>query len=329
MTGFGSQFADHIAIASFTDGQWSTPELSTHHELHLHAASHALHYGSTCFEGLKAYRHADGSVHIFRLDRHVARMQNSARLLCLPEPGTELLQQMISSVVDRARDQVPEYPASLYLRPVLLGMDPNIGSAARPSNDALLFILASPVGNYFKAGERPLRLWVEDHCMRSTPEFGEVKTGGNYASALRHIMRARKKHDVDQVLFCPGQDVQETGAANFLLLRDKHILTKRLDGSILPGITRDSILRLAEDSGYRIEERDFTISEMLEFVRDGEAALSGTAAALAGVGMLLYGDHEYPVFGGQVGPNTVRLRQRLAAIQSGAAPDRFEWLHPV
>ncbi|NND61125.1 MAG: branched-chain amino acid aminotransferase, partial [Gammaproteobacteria bacterium] len=314
MAAFGSHFASLMIASHYGDNSWTPIELMQTSELSFHPGAHVLHYSSTCFEGLKAYRHDDGSVHIFRLDRHVKRMQNSAASLCLPVPPVEMLDEMMRRLVEAVRDDVPHYPSSLYLRPVLLGLDANIGSAAKPSHEALLYIVASPVGDYFEAGERPLRLWIEEHAMRTTPQFGEVKTGGNYASALQHFMRAKKKYAVDQVLFCPGGDVQETGAANFLLINNDCVLTKRLDGSILPGITRASLLQLAATSGYRVEERDITVEEMLQFVENGEAALSGTAAMLAGVGELLRGDEVHKVNGGEIGDNTRRLRRMLADI---------------
>lgn len=326
---FGSEFASQIASSSYRDGAWTTPALSAMGNFGFHPGAHMLHYGSSCFEGLKAYRHADGAIRIFRLDQHVARMRNSAGLLCLPQPDASMLTGMISELVAALRDEVPPYPAALYLRPVLIGTEANIGSAARPSEEALLYVLASPVGDYFTAGQRALRLWVEDTHMRTTPEFGEVKTGGNYAAALRHIRAARSSHNADQVLFCPGGDVQETGAANFLLIDSERVITKQLDGSILPGITRASLLDIARDTGQQVEERDISIEEMLAFVRTGEAALSGTAAVLASVGALLHSSGEHLVAGGEGGPATKRLRGLLTDIQSGRAADRFGWLTEV
>lgn len=326
---FGSEFASQLATCRYSNGNWAAPERSAMRDFQFHPGAHMLHYGSSCFEGLKAYRHADGAIRIFRLDQHVERMRNSAHLLCLPQPDTALLRDMICELVAALRDEVPPYPAALYLRPVLIGTEANIGSAARPSEEALLYVLASPVGDYFTAGERALRLWVEDTHMRTTPEFGEVKTGGNYAAALRHIRRARAAHDADQVLFCPGGDVQETGAANFLLIDDASVITKRLDGSILPGITRASLLDIARAAGQRVEERDISIEEVLEFVRTGEAALSGTAAVLASVGTLVHSSGVHTVAGGDGGPATKRLRSLLTDIQSGRAPDRFGWLTEI
>lgn len=329
MTSFGSQFASQMAVSSYTAEAWSPPEIVAVHDLRLHPGAHVLHYGSTCFEGLKAYRQSGDHIRIFRLDRHIARMRNSARQLCLPVPEPALLEDMICGLVDAVRDEVPGYPSALYLRPLLYGSEANIGKAARPSEQAQLVVMASPVGSYFQAGERPLRLWIEDRHMRSTPGFGAVKTGGNYAAALRPFITAKQEHNVDQILFCPGGDVQESGAANFLLIDEQRVVTKQLDGTILPGITRASILDLARHAGLRVEERDIGLEEMLDFVKTGEAALSGTAAVLAGIGTLLHGRNEYPVNDGQVGPHTKRLRSMLTGIQSGEQPDIFDWLRTV
>ncbi len=324
-TSFGSKFAPRMGVCQYRDGAWGAHELAPLEPLALHPAAHVLHYGSACFEGLKAYRWDDDSVHVFRLDRHVERMRASAGFLCLPVPDAAMLSGLIQDVVIAARDAIPPYPGALYLRPVLIGTEPNVGAAARASTEALLYVLASPVGDYFEGGGRPLKLLVEDQRMRTTPQMGQVKTGGNYAAAVHQIIEAREQYQADQVLFCPGGDVQETGAANFLLLADGKILTKRLDGSVLPGVTRDSLLKLAAGDGYQVEERDFEVAEMLEWIVNGEAALSGTAAVLAGVGTVIYQGRELPVNGGQTGPHTERLRQRLMRIQSGRDPDPFGW----
>jgi branched-chain amino acid aminotransferase len=159
--------------------------------------------------------------------------------------------------------------------------------------------------------------------------MGMVKTGGNYAAAMGPTLSARAKYQVDQVLFCPGGQVQETGAANFLLVRDGELLTRGLDSTFLHGITRDSLLTLARDQGYRVSERVFDVREMLEWVKSGEAALSGTAAVLAGVGTLIYRGSEHKVTNGEVGPLTRALRAQLVAIQRGEAPDRHGWLERV
>ncbi|MEP6883977.1 MAG: branched-chain amino acid aminotransferase [Gammaproteobacteria bacterium] len=326
---FGTVLASHMAVATFQDGRWSQSELKPVAPIELSPAAHVLHYASTCFEGFKAFRRADGSVHIFRMDRHIERMRQSARLLVLPEPDAAQLAEMVRAVVNRCRDAVPEAPGALYLRPILFGTTANIGAAATPTTEASLIVLASPVWDYFAGGAKPLRILVDDENTRSAAQMGMVKTGGNYAAALGPTLRARAKFKVDQVLFCPGGQVQETGASNFVLVRDGELLTRSLDTTFLHGVTRDSLLTLARDLGYAVSERPFDVSEMLEWVKTGEAALSGTAAVLAGVGTLVYGGVEHRVAGGDVGPVTRSLRAQLVAIQQGDAADRHGWLQPV
>jgi len=327
---FGSILAPVMATATYRDGAWSVPQYGPVAPLQIHPAAHVLHYASECFEGFKAYKWADGSVHVFRLDRHIARMCQSARSLVLPDLNAALLESMVLSVIDQNRTSVPEAPGALYLRPMLLGTSPNIGAAATPSTEALLAVLASPVWDYFAGGVRPLKIYVEEHATRCASHLGVVKTGGNYAAALGPTLAARKSYQADQVLFAPGGEVQETGAANFLLIRDGHILTRSLDAAFLHGVTRDSMLTMAADLGYRIEERVFSVAEMLDWVKDGEAALSGTAAVLSGVGTLVReGGVTTTVGSGDVVSNTLRLRAALVAIQQGLSPDRYGWLRAV
>jgi branched-chain amino acid aminotransferase len=318
-----------MAVATFHGGRWSAAEIKPVAPVELSPAAHVLHYASTCFEGFKAFRRTDGSVHVFRMDRHIERMRQSARLLVLPEPDPKQLAEMVRAVIDRCREAVPEAPGALYLRPILFGTTANIGAAATPAADASLLVLASPVWDYFAGGMKPLRILVDDEHTRSAAQMGMVKTGGNYAAAMGPTLAARAKYQVDQVLFCPGGEVQETGAANFLLIRDGELLTRSLDSTFLHGVTRDSMLVLARDAGYRVSERVFDVAEMLEWVQAGEAALSGTAAVLAGVGTLIHRGQEYRVGGGDVGPLTRALRARLVAIQQGEAADAHGWLERV
>ena len=326
---FGTVLADQMAVATYRNGRWATHEVRATGPIEIHPAAHVLHYASTCFEGFKAYRWVDGSINVFRMDRHVERMRQSARLLVLPVPEAEQLAQMVLAVIDRVRAQVPEPPGALYLRPLLFGTMPNIGAASAPSNEATLIVLASPVWDYFAGGVKPLRIYVEDERHRTAEHLGVVKTGGNYAAAMGPTLEARDRYKVDQVLFCPGGSVQETGAANFLLIREGRILTRSLDSTFLHGVTRDSLLTMARGMGFEVEERVFDVAEMLEWVRTGEAALSGTAAVLAGVGTLVRGGVEHRVGDGSVGPETRKLRAALVAIQQGEAADRHGWLRRV
>jgi len=326
---FGTVLAPYMASATYENGRWSRSELKPVEAIQLSPAAHVLHYASTCFEGFKVFRHADGSVHGFRMNRHIDRMRQSARQLALPEPDAAQLADMVRSVVTRCRDSVPEAPGALYLRPLLFGTTANIGAAATPATDALLLVLASPVWDYFAGGMKPLRILIDDEHTRSAAQMGMVKTGGNYAAAMGPTLSARAKYQADQVLFCPGGEVQETGAANFLLIRDGELLTRGLDTTFLHGVTRDSMLTLARDGGFKVSERVFQVSEMLEWTKSGEAALSGTAAVLAGVGTLIYRGTEHRVAGGEVGPLTRALRAQLVAIQQGEAADRHGWLERI
>ena len=273
MAQFGTVFCDHYVSARFVDGGWQQPVLQAIGPIPMHPAAHVFHYASTCFEGFKAYRWKDGKARIYRLHDHVARMQKSAASLRLPVPDADLLAHMVIDLVARQIDDIPEPPSSLYLRPTLIGTVENIGAAAAPSTEALLYVIASPVGDYFGGGVRTLKLLIDDQHERTTAQLGSTKTGGNYAAALGPTLDAKAEFGVDQVLFCPGGDVQETGAANFLLISDDEVITKPLDSSFLHGMTRDSILKLATDHGYTVNERKFTVDELLHYVSTHEAAL--------------------------------------------------------
>ncbi|MFZ9966989.1 MAG: branched-chain amino acid aminotransferase [Steroidobacteraceae bacterium] len=326
---FGSVLASTMAMATYAGGRWSAHEFKPVGPIPLSPAAHVLHYASTLFEGFKAYRWDDGSVNVFRMDRHIQRMQQSARALALAEPESGQLAEMVLGVIDRVREEVPEAPGALYLRPLLFGTTPNIGAAATPPSELMLLVMASPVWDYFAGGMKPLKIHVETQATRCASHLGMVKTGGNYAAAMGPTLAAKREYGVDQVLFCPGGEVQETGASNFLLIREGHILTRSLDATFLHGVTRDSLLHVAPELGYRVEERVFTVADMLEWVRDGEAALSGTAAVLAGVGTLMVEGQPHLVGNGEVGPHTRRLREVLVSMQQGTRPAPEGWLRRV
>lgn len=327
---FGTVFGDVMAVARWDGSSWSEPQLEPVEPIGLHPASHALHYGSSCFEGLKAHRGVDDVVRIFRLDRHVERMLASAERLWLPVPDRDGLSDMVVSTVAANLDQVPQTPGSLYLRPTLIGTAPNIGAAGSPTTEALLFVLASPVGDYFAGGVKPVRLAVETKRPRTTAYFGTVKTGANYAMALAATMEARAAHGAAQVLFAPDGYVQETGASNFLLIDPNRIVTPALDGSLLEGVTRDSLLTLAGDRGLEIEERRLGVDEVIGWAeRGGEIALSGTAAVLTPVGTLIVDGEDVQVGDGEAGTTTLELRSLLVDTQVGRLPDPHGWTRAV
>lgn len=323
---FGTVFAPEMTQTRFVNGQWSAVESVPVAPFPMHPAAHVLHYGSACFEGLKAFRMPDGSLRLFRADRHAERMRASAERLCMPLPPQDVIESMMRTAAHNAADFCPETPGALYLRPTLIGTEANIGAAGAPSAEYLFYVLPSPVGDYFTGGARPLTILIDDEGMRSTPGFGSAKTGGNYAAALRHVLAAKADQGADQVLFCPQGDVQETGASNFLLLNDKQVLTKPLDDNFLHGVTRDSVLKLADHLGYEVIERNFTVDDIKAWIPTGEAMLSGTAAVLAGVGTFIHHGESFTVGDGNIGANTQRLREALTAIQFGREADPFGWL---
>lgn len=326
---FGTAFGEKMAVARWEGGEWSEPTLEPVAPIPMHPASHVLHYGSACFEGLKAHRGLDGVVRTFRLDRHVDRLRASAERLCLPVPTARAATAMVVDTVRANLDLVPEPPGSLYLRPTLVGTAPNIGAAASPTTEALLFILSSPVGDYFEGGAKPLRIAVETKRPRTTPQFGSVKTGANYAMALGVTMEARSRFDAAQVLFATDGVVQETGASNVLLISDDRIVTPALDGSFLEGVTRASVLTLAEDRGMTVEERPVTLDDLVEWCSGGEVALTGTAAVLAPVGTLVVDGEDVRVGDGGAGGTTRELRQELLDTQAARRPDPHGWTSPV
>ncbi|MGB5324866.1 MAG: branched-chain amino acid aminotransferase [Pseudomonadales bacterium] len=328
MAGFGSVFMPEMTLARYDGERWSDSTFVPSDSLSFHAGAHGLHYASAVFEGLKAFKHADGSIRLFRMDRNLARLANSSELLALPPLDLALTEKMIVDVMRKFAGQTPEPPGSMYIRPTHIGTDPQIGAAASPSKTSVLYILLSPVGNYFSGGDATLRLLVEEDGMRCAPHMGMIKSGGNYASALGPILQAKKTWQADQILFCPDGDVQETGAANFLLIDGNEIVTKNLDSSFLHGVTRDSLLTLAREMGMTVSERALSVDELVDrVVQPGcEAALSGTAAVLTSVGTLIRNGHEITVGNGQVGPTTLKLRQALNDIQWGNAEDNHGWL---
>ena len=326
---FGTVMAPRMVRATAVDGVFGPAEVVATGPVELHPAAHALHYGSACFEGLKAHPGVDGKIRLFRAPRHAERLRQSADLLSLPVPPLGLVTQALHDAVAANLDAVPAPPGALYLRPVLLGTEPNIGAAAAPSADALFYVLASPVGDYFRGDGGGLTLAIETELPRTTPQFGQVKAGANYAMALGVTRRARAEPGADQVLFAPDGDVQETGAANFLLIDDRRVVTKALDGSFLHGVTRDSVLTIARDLGYDVEERHLDVEEVLAWAQTGEAALAGTAAVLAPVGHLVHAGRRVTVGDGGMGPNTARLREALLAVQRGEAADPHGWTQPV
>ena len=319
---FGTVFGDVMSVARADDSGWTAPSLEAVTSFSLHPGTHALHYGSSCFEGLKAHRTVDGGIRAFRPDKHAARLQQSTARLLLPTPPADLVIELIDMAVTANAAVTPPAPGSLYLRPTMLGTDITIGAAAYPSHSAILYVLACPVGDYLPP--RPLTIVVETEVPRTTPQFGVVKTGANYAMALGRIDQARREHQADQVLFAPAGIVQETGAANVLLLDGDHLVTPELTNAFLHGVTRDSLLQVARSMGWQVEERTVTVDECIEWAQrpGAEVGLMGTAAVIAQVGTLVVGDRRFEL-ATQADSKLVELRRALGEIQTGVRPFTF------
>ena len=301
---FGSVFHAQMPVIAYKDGKWQPTEWQTSADLTLAPGAHALHYGSECFEGLKAFRQADGKIVLFRPTANIARMQQSADILHLPRPETEAYLNALIELVKRAADEIPDAPAALYLRPTLIGTDPVIG----------------------KAGS-PVKILVETEHIRCAPHMGRVKCGGNYASAMPWVLKAKADYGASQVLFCPNGDVQETGASNFILIKGNEIITKPLTDEFLHGVTRDSVLTVAKDLGYTVSERNFTVNELKAAVEEGaEAILTGTAAVISPVTSFVIDGKEIEVKSQERG---YALRKALTDIQYGLAEDKYGWLVEV
>lgn len=320
---FGSIFGDHLPIAYHDGDAWGDVEVARFDSVSFGPATHAFHYASECFEGLKAHKQPDGSVKLFRADRNVARLRTSAERLFLPVPPVEMCEQMFGLCVEHHVDITPDPPGSLYVRPTIIGTEPNIGAAGRPSSTAAFFVLASPVGEYLPP--HPLRIVVETVNPRTTPQFGVVKAGANYAMALSPLMAAKRDWNADQVLFSPGGLIEETGAANFVMLDEGNLITSALSDAFLHGVTRDSVLQVARSLGWNVEERDVSVDEVRDWAGrpNGEMALSGTAAILGGVGELVIDGEVVTVGSGQTGPATAKLRAMLTEIQQGVRDFTF------
>ena len=331
MTAFGTVFLPEMPLITFDGEQWSPISMVPSDSISLHPGAHVLHYASTCFEGLKAFKHRDGSVRLFRPECNAARMVQSSTMLHLPPVSSDTLLTMFKQVVKQYANDIPEPPGSFYLRPTHFGTEAAVGKAVAPSASSMLYVLVSPVGDYFDPNAKPMSVYVDESLMRCAPHMGMIKGGSNYASCLGLNLKAQQEHGAKMVLFAPGGDVQETGAANFMLMDDKTLITKDLDSTFLHGITRDSLLTLARDRGMTVEERSFTVEEMLDFIKrpNAEAALSGTAAVLAPVGSIIHNGETHAVGSGDFGPITQGLRQTLNDIQWGVAPDEHGWLMAV
>ncbi|MBQ1217580.1 MAG: branched-chain amino acid aminotransferase [Clostridia bacterium] len=333
--GFGKVFTDHMFMMDYSrEAGWHDARIIPFGNLSLHPASTVLHYGSEIFEGLKAYRRADGKVQLFRPMENIRRMNRSAERLCLPQIPEEDAFQVLKAFVDMEQDWTPSAPGtSLYLRPYLFGNDETLGVHA--VHNATFVIIASPVGSYYKEGINPVRIMIEDEDVRAVRGgTGYAKCGGNYAASNRAGERAEKK-GYSQVLWLDGVErkyIEEVGAMNVMFKINGEIVTPMLSGSILPGITRKSCIEVLKKEGYTVSERLLSIDELSAAMENGtleEAWGCGTAAVVSPIGELCYKDHKYTVNDGKIGAVTQHLYDTLTGIQWGKIEDTFGWTCPI
>jgi len=337
--GFGRYFSDHIASAVWTpEVGWAEDRVAAIGPLNSHPGLAAWHYGQAIFEGLKAYRHADGSIWLFRPERNAARFASSARRLALPELPEELFLDSVAQLVatDAAWVPAPQGPdgeQSLYLRPVMYASEAFLG--VRPAHEVTYLAMASPAGPYFSSGIKGVRLWVSRDWVRAAPGgTGAAKCAGNYAASLVAQQHAQAQ-GCDQVLWLDGAErrwVEESGTMNLCLVTaDGELLTPESE-TILDGVTRDSLLQLADEHGLTAKGRPIEVTELLDRITDGsitEVFACGTAAVITPVTGLKDGDHEVVVADGQPGRTSLALRTHLLDLQFGRRPDPYGWLRRV
>jgi branched-chain amino acid aminotransferase len=334
--GFGKIMANRMFSQWFTpEHGWHDAKIGPYEKICLDPATAVFHYGQEIFEGAKAYRRPDGNVNLFRTWENMARFNDSARRLAMPAVDEEDHLAAIVQLISLEHEWIPDKPgASLYIRPTMIATDAALG--VHRSDCYLHFVILSPVDFYFKEGFSPIPVYISHNYRRAVKGgTGNVKAGGNYAGSLLAAEKARKE-GFSQVLWLDaieGRYVEEVGAMNMCFVYEgKRVVTPPLSGSILPGVTRDSVLTLAEDLGYEVAEEQIDVDEMLADVQSGritEAFGCGTAAVIAPVGKFRYLDRDYLVNNYELGPVSSRLYKELTDIQFGRIPDRFGWTYTI
>lgn len=337
--GFGRYFTDHMVRIDWNEEKgWHDARVIPYGPLELDPATNMLHYGQSIFEGLKAYKHPDGSIHTFRPEQNAARFQRSAARLAMPELPTELFVEAIEALVDVDKEWVPGLDEqSLYLRPFMISTE--VGLGVRPANEYAFLLIASPVGAYFPQGVKPVTVWISTEYVRAAPGgTGEAKCAGNYAASLVAQAQAAQA-GCDQVVWLDAVErrwVEEMGGMNLYFVygsgENAKIRTPELTGTLLPGITRESLLTVAADLGYDAETARISVEDWQADVASGaitEVFACGTAAVITPVGTVKSATAEWVHGDGTPGPITMQLREALTGIQSGTRADTHNWMHKL
>ena len=332
---FGTNMTDHMFIADYDEGQgWHDPRIVPYGPLALDPSSMVFHYAQEVFEGMKAYRTPEGKVQLFRPYENARRINSSCERLCIPAIPEEDFVAAVKALVQVDESWVPDQlGTSLYIRPFVFAADASLGVHA--SHSYIFCIICCPVGAYYPEGINPVKIYVENEDVRAVRGgTGYTKCGGNYAASIRAGERAEEQ-GYSQVLWLDGVErkyIEEVGAMNVLFKVDGAVITPKLTGSVLPGITRKSCLELLKSWGVPVEERLITAQELFDAAQAGkleEAWGSGTAAVVSPIGELAWGEQKVTINGGQIGPLTQKLYDTLTGIQWGTQPDPFGWIVPV
>jgi branched-chain amino acid aminotransferase len=329
--GFGKIFTDHMFLMNYDEGQgWHDARIVPYGPIPLDPAAMCLHYGQEVFEGMKAYKAADGRILLFRPEKNMARLNVSNERLCIPAIDEAFCVKAIEKLVSIDRDWIPtEEGTSLYLRPFIFATDPMIG--VHPAHHLLFVVICSPVGAYYPEGLNPVRIYVEQNYVRAVRGgMGFTKTAGNYAASLKAQDEAEKQH-YTQVLWLDGVErkyIEEVGTMNVFFVIGDEVVTPALQGSILSGITRMSSIELLRSWGYQVNERRLSIDEVYDAYKNGqlkEAFGTGTAAVISPIGELKWGDKIMKINSGEIGPISQKLYDNLTGIQWGKLADPMGW----
>jgi len=333
--GFGKVFTDHMVTIRWTkDGGWHDAKVGPREPISLDPAAAVLHYGQEIFEGLKAYTRHDGSIALFRADQNARRFQASAARMALPELPQDVFLQAIEQLVKIDKAWIPGGEGSLYLRPFMFATEAFLG--VRPAHEILFMLIASSVGNYFKGGAKAVTVWLSDRYTRAAEGgTGAAKCGGNYAASLLAQAEAIE-HGCDQVVFLDAAEhrwVEELGGMNvFFVFDDGSLVTPPLSGTILPGITRDSIITLARREGRTVREERYSMEQWRADAASGklrETFACGTAAVVSPIGTIKSAQGDFVIGNGNGGPITDALKARLVGIQRGDVPDTEGWVRKI
>ncbi len=329
--GFGSIFTDHMFIMEYNgDRGWENARVEPFHDIEVSPAANVFHYGQEIFEGLKAYRTDKNEIYLFRPDMNAKRANKSLERLCMPQIKEEDFVEAVKKFVEVEKEWVPKNNGTtLYIRPFVIGLDAKLG--VHPSSHYYFMIIGSPSGAYYAKGMSPVSIWVEDEYIRAIRGgVGFTKTGGNYAASLAGQEKA-ESHGCEQTLWLDGVEkkyIEEVGSMNICFKIDGKVVTPMLNGSILPGVTRDSIIKLCKDFGYEVEERKVSLDELMVAAESGkleECFGTGTACVVSPVGKLVNKDKVIEINGGKIGELSQKLYDTLTGIQYNKIEDKFGW----